>query len=66
MTAYQLYSRLNLHVRETDEAVTAALLTYADAHVKGGRGAIQPEHTAAILAEHHDAQDLYHVVMRGV
>jgi len=57
--AYWLYSRLNVHVGRSDDDVREAFATYADAHIKGGRGALTEDHYAAILREHKDARDLF-------
>lgn len=66
MTAYWLYSCLGVHVGADTGAVTSELLRFADDHIDGGRGAIQPEHIAAILKEHAAAQDLYNLVTGSI
>ena len=65
MTYYWLYCRLNVHCGASDDDVRQAFANYADAHIKGGRGALAPEHYAGILSEHHDAQSLYVSVQTG-
>lgn len=65
LTTYWVYCRLDVSVARTDDEVLQALREYADRAFKGGRCAITPEIERLILAEHHDAQELYLDVTRG-
>lgn len=66
MTPYWLYSRLDMHVGASDASVTQALHEYADAHVIGGREQITNEHVRLVLAEHHEARELYAFVTGSI
>jgi hypothetical protein len=66
MTAYWLYSRLGVHVAASDDALMAALDSYADENVVGGSAVLTDAHRSAVRDQHAQAFVLYASVMAGV